>query len=313
MSTFLKLLKGFIESENSPDFIYQLYFNRLTKKRGQYLQGKLQKDQKLVDQLDEEKKAYWQKRIETVVRSPDNAFIPRVKGAGQLVNNKLLMHNGILVDPMSYYSLPLLQMLMDNRGVHEPQEERVFQDVIASMPTHKEKTMLELGAYWSFYSMWFLQKFQNARCFMVEPERENLFYGKRNFRLNGLKGTFINASIGKEKDANTRVLTVDEICRKYPIKFLDILHADIQGHELEMLQGSSRILSKKKVGYIFISTHSNELHQACRELLSVKYGYALVASANVDESYSWDGILLMKSPQYPGVEKLDISKRQNVN
>ena len=311
MSSFLKPLKEIINSDISPDFIYQLYFDRLVKKKREFLQAKLQKPGRLVDQMEQEKKQYWQKRIDVVLRCPDNDFIPRAEGAGSLMDNALLMHNGMVVDPMSYYSIPMLQMLMENGGVHEPQEERLFQEVMTSMSGSGQKLMLELGAYWSFYSMWFLQKFPGAKCFMVEPERENLFYGKMNFKLNELKGTFIHAAVGKKKDSQNRVVTIDGICNKYQIHFLDILHADIQGHELEMLQGSERILSNKKVGYIFISTHSNELHEACRKLLSQKYGYTLVASANLDESYSWDGILLMKLPGYPGIEKLNISKRKN--
>jgi hypothetical protein len=44
--------------------------------------------------------------------------------------------------------------------------------------------MIELGAFWSFYSMWFNKEVENAINYMVEPDSFNLGQGKRNFKLN---------------------------------------------------------------------------------------------------------------------------------
>lgn len=304
-----KQLKKFIYSKASPDFLFDFYFNRLATRQRKRLTMMLQKSDNLIAQMKEDKRKYWSDRIDDVLSAPDNRGIPRVSNAGQLTDNQLIMHNGIRVDPMSYYSFPLLQMLIDNQGVHEPQEEKIFQEVIKSLPKKGDKTMLELGAYWSFYSMWFLQNFPDANCFMVEPEKENLFYGKKNFQLNQLQGTFIHAGIGQKSDTHNNVITVDEICKKQNIKFLDILHSDIQGYEYEMLIGSEKLLSENRVGYVFISTHSNELHEQCYHLLKTNYKFQLVASANLDESYSWDGILVMKAHDYQGVENVAIAKK----
>ncbi|MEO1628896.1 MAG: FkbM family methyltransferase, partial [Bacteroidota bacterium] len=148
-----------------------------------------------------------------------------------------------------------------------------------------------------------------AHCVMVEPDRRNLSYGKRNAALNGVDGTFIHAGIGKQVDRPRNLVTVDEICRQQGLNFIDVLHSDIQGFELDMLHGSRETLSQGKVGYAFISTHSNELHEQCRAHLETEYNFSLVASANLDESFSWDGILVMKAPDYPGIESVQISKK----
>ena len=309
MIPFGKKIKKAIQSKSTPDFLYQIYFDRLVKKKGVRLQQMLRSGDNLVEQMDADKRDYWQSRIDDVLSGPDNKDIIRHEKAGQIVDSQFVMHNGILIDPMSYYSFPLLQMLMDNKGVHEPQEEKIFQEVLKSLPEKGKKTMLELGAYWCFYTMWFLQKFPDANCFMVEPERENLFYGKKNLQINGMKGTFIHAGIGQNNDDPNNILTVDHICQKNKIEFLDILHSDIQGYELEMLHGSQRMLSEKRVGYVFISTHSNELHYDCQKLLEEKYGFITLASADLEETYSWDGIIVLKSPDYPGIEKVEISKK----
>lgn len=301
--------KKYLYSNAAPEALFNYYFNKLASKKKERLNQMLNKGDNLLDQLNEEKRSYWQDRIDTVLSGPDNKDIDRVAQAGHIVDNQLVMHNGILIDPMSYYSFPLLQMLIDNKGVHEPQEEKIFQEVIKSLADKKKKTMLELGAYWSFYSMWFLQKNPDANCFMVEPEKENLFYGKRNFAMNKMKGTFIHGAIGDQENKKENLLNVDMICQRNKIEFIDVLHSDIQGYELAMLHGAKKILSDNRVGYIFISTHSNELHNDCENLLLNEYNFDLVASANVDESFSWDGILVVKSPDYPGIDKVEIAKR----
>ncbi|MEL6717989.1 MAG: FkbM family methyltransferase, partial [Bacteroidota bacterium] len=264
----------------------------------------------LMSSMQTEHRTYWNERIDQVMRSSDNESIPRSKDAGTLIDGKLVMHNGIKIDPLSYYSFPLLEMLISNQGVHEPQEEKIFQEVIHSLSRKQEqKTMLELGAYWSFYSMWFKKVFPNSRTYMAEPKRENYLYGKVNFKLNKLKGTFIHTKIGKQDIPEKNVKKVDSICAEQNIDFLDILHSDIQGFELDMLDGSHRMLSEQKIGYIFISTHSDELHYDCKKLLESKYNYQQVASADLKESYSWDGILVMKLPNYEGIREVEISKR----
>jgi len=47
---------------------------------------------------------------------------------------------------------------------------------------------------------------------------------------------------------------------------VDIVHADIQGSELIMLRDMERTLLTKKVGYLFISTHSQLLHEQMQKV-----------------------------------------------
>ncbi len=311
MSFLSKVAKRVIHSKYAPDSLYAAYFNRHSARKLADLKKKIQERNGLLAHLTKEQQDYWMDRINLVLECPDNTAIVRVEQAGQLIADKLIMHNGIEIDPLSYYNFPLLKMLIDNKGVHEPQEEKVFQAVLDAMQQNSnKKTMLELGSYWAFYSLWFKQLFPDANCYMVEPERRNLFYGKQNFKLNNLDGTFIHAGIGAKPNEAQNIRSVDEICTQYKLDFLDILHSDIQGYELDMLHGSERMLSENRIGYVFVSTHSNELHEQCRALLESKYSFVEIASANVDESYSWDGILVMKSPNYEGIERVEISHRR---
>lgn len=309
MASLVRAIKNVLNSKTTPEFLFSYYFNWKNKKDKEQLFGVLNKGEDLMNQLSSGGKQHWSERIQNVLDDPNNQFIPRHENAGQINDELLVMHNGIKVDPLSYYSYPMLKMLMDNKGVHEPQEEKIFQEVLSAMSGDSPKVMLELGAYWSFYSMWFKTHFPTAECTMVEPDRRNLVYGKRNFRINNFKGNFIHAGISGEKNKKQNITTVDAICEEQGIEFLDILHSDIQGYELEMLKGSKKMLSENRIGYAFVSTHSNDLHQSCKAFLEDKYNFKVIASANLDESFSWDGILVMKAPDYPGLDQVDIAKR----
>lgn len=251
---------------------------------------------------------YWKKRIEKVKASTDNNRIAHVKDAGKIFHDHQLMHNGIKITLGSYYDYGNTHLLEQNRGVHEPQEEFVFQEMIKFLP--EGASMMELGSYWAFYSLWFASQVKKANCYMVEPDPHKMNFGKLNFKLNHLKGTFCLGFI--DKDTNTKkgipVYHIDELMRKFQLEFLHVLHSDIQGYEFNMLKGAEKALTEKQIGYLFISTHSNQLHQDCIQELKSK-GYQIICNANLDESYSVDGIIIAKLPGMPGPASIDISKR----
>jgi hypothetical protein len=309
LKTARKFLKDYLYSPRCPEVLSQAYFKKKDESARKQLFEMIRSESDLMLGVPEKTKEHWESRIHNVLIAEDNPFIPRNSEAGKLKGEWLIMHNGLKIDPMSYYGFGLMKMLINNKGVHEPQEEKIFQEVLHTLDQKKPLVMMELGAYWSFYSMWLLTMFPKSQCFMVEPDKKNLYYGKKNFITNKLQGKFIHAGIGNQINKNQNVMTVDALCEKHEIPFLDILHSDIQGYELEMLQGSKRMLSEGKIGYTFISTHSNELHEGCRKHL-LEYGFTEIASANVDESYSWDGILVMKAPEYSGLKHVTISKRK---
>ena len=249
----------------------------------------------------------WLLRIDDVLQCEDRKFIIPHPRAGKIVAGLLVMHNGILIKPLSYYGFPMLRMFKLSDGVHEPQEERVFQEVLKVMPSCA--TMLELGSYWAFYSMWFLKVVPGAHCYMVEPEEAGLKSGKENFELNDLQGDFTRAFIGNEcKESSPPILTVDWILSNKNIPFLDLLHSDIQGYELQMLEGASNSFLQGKVGYVFISTHSNQVHDACEKKL-IDYGHVILHSINLDDSYSEDGLIVAARPDSPRIPVFQLSRK----
>lgn len=255
-------------------------------------------------------RTHWKKRIDIVMSSPDNDFIPRVPQAGQTSNGRISMHNGVQIIAGSYYGAPITELLRLNRGVHEPQEERVFEEAVKTLPSGA--IILELGAYWGFYSLSFAAAVPEARCILVEPSPSNLQYGRENFAANGRTGEFVLAYAGEVDpldESPPPLVTVDQLCQERDIEHLDVLHADIQGSEVAMLKDAQDMLSNSRVTFVFVSTHGEDLHAAVKELLS-GWGYKIQADVRPAESFSEDGLVFAVSKHSDFELPFDVSKRQ---
>ena len=272
-----------------------------------------------VSQLEKAKEEeHWKFRIDNVLSCPDNHFIPRVEEAGYVHGEEQVMHNGLRIVPGSYHGKQVSLQLQLNRGVHEPEEERVFQEVLKYIP--EGATMLELGAYWGFYSMWFQKEIPKAVNYLVEPASEHLIFGKNNLSLNGMKGDFIQALIDTESGTSsdgTPVLCVDDIIRQKGIERLHMLHADIQGFEHRMLQGARKAFENKIIDFAFVSTHRgfkfghddiNGIHNQCLEFFK-EMDYFVIAETNLETTYSWDGLIAVRRRDLKSPGPIEIAKR----
>lgn len=237
-------------------------------------------------------------RIREILADPSNSLIPRVPDAGRTCDGLTVMHNGLKVHAMgSFY----LRALAANRGCHEPQEEYLFQEVLKHI--RPGATMVELGAYWAFYSLWFAKAIPDAKCFMVEPDKQNLEIGRRNFATNGAEGTFIQDRVGQG------YLRVDQFLDERKISFLDLLHADVQCAELEMLRDAEESLRAGRIGYLFLGTHGQDLHYRCKEFLESR-DYMILAHADwFDGTFCQDGVLLARSRRLSGMAPVELPLR----
>jgi len=232
-------------------------------------------------------------RHREIVSDPLNLFIRRVPRAGFVEDQLVTLHNGHRVPargPESYYDR-FAEILVVNRGVHEPLEEFVFQQMLPTLPP--APVMVELGAYWAHYSMWCKQVRPEARCIMVEPTEHGLRAGQNNFARHGYEGTFESAMIGAEHDS------VDALMARHGIARLDLLHCDIQGFELEMLDGAAVALQARRIDRLMISTHTQTIHVTALRRLR-EYGYRIDLSSNwATHSTSHDGFILAMRKAIP--------------
>ncbi|TCT30434.1 FkbM family methyltransferase [Martelella mediterranea] len=240
-------------------------------------------------------------RFREIVSDPINLLIKRVPDAGYVDSTgRVVLHNGLTVPfrgEFSYYG-EFSDILVINRGVHEPLEEYCFQELLSTLADKPEThTMIELGSYWGHYSMWFSKILPNSRCVLVEPEEVNLQAGEQNFALNGFNGEFINDFVSEAGFRIDKYLSL----KGSVFNEITLLHSDIQGYELEMLAGARQALSVGRVKYIMVSTHSNALHESCLQELQ-SYSYMIdVSSEPARHSTSYDGFIFAHRPDLESI------------
>jgi FkbM family methyltransferase len=254
-------------------------------------------------------------RIQATVSCHDMDYVPRVENAGKIVsvngNNVQIMHNGVYVEEAGYQGKWQEKVIKQLRGAHEPQEEKVFNEALKLIKPGA--TMIELGSWWCYYSLWFLKTIKNGKAICCEPDPENIKLGKTNMRLNGYATpkdmVFLQAAAGSEDGKTIEFLTEKRKLVKVPIRSVDslleemkvdeveILHMDIQGAELDALKGARKSIRSGKIRFIFVSTHhysiagDPNIHQRCLNFISRNGGY-IVAKHTIAESCSGDGLIV---------------------
>lgn len=254
------IYKKYLEHQNS-------HIKRLTNKANEY-------DNRIVD----------------VMSSPYNKFITHHPAAGQIIQDYIIMHNGIKIKLDSYFPKLIMPMLIANKGVHEPEEEAYFSRVLKRIK-RKNPVMVELGAYWGFYSLWFMKEQEGGTVHLIEPDLDRLDAGKINFILNDVEGYWTHAFMG------TDGLKLDDYADTHKLDHIDILHSDIQGHEFDMLLDAKRLFESRKVSFAFISTHSNEIHRACCRYFE-NCDYKILFDIDMNHSSSYDGLIVASSQEF---------------
>jgi FkbM family methyltransferase len=265
--------------------------------------------------------AYLSDRVEVAASCRDCDMLRKVEKAGQTfgANDEFqLMHNGLIVCRGAYHGEWMTEIIRRLRGHHEPQEEKVFAEALRYLPD--SAVMLELGSFWAYYSMWAHQQIKHPSCIMVEPNAHKLAVGKEHFLLNRMNGIFIRGFVGSHSEPlasfkdwdgaiyKIPMLSIDGMMEERKLPKIDILHADVQGAEFDMLKGAARALREQRIGYIFVSTHGC-WHERCLKHLA-DHGYLIIASHSVLESFSGDGLIVARAPNYPGPDRVKVSVRR---
>jgi FkbM family methyltransferase len=250
-------------------------------------------------------------RAEMTVSCRDCDSIPKVDQAGEIVvidgRQIQIMHNGVRVIAGGYYGDWMTDIIRRLRGHHEPQEEAIFHEILKHVTPRA--TMLELGGFWSYYSLWFLSNHADQRtAIVVEPDPNHLAIGRGNADLNNRQITFIQATVGQELaqpqtfrtesagEIQIPQLSVPLFLKEHAISFLDILHCDTQGAETDIIASCEDLFRNRKVRFGVFSTHSHHIsgdpltHQRCLAMLK-DFGGTILAEHDVQESFSGDGLI----------------------
>jgi FkbM family methyltransferase len=258
------------------------------------------------------------RRIEITISCLDSSPIPKVANAGGIGVDEFgpfqLMHNGLKVTKDCYQGPWMTKVIELLDGHHEPQEEITFYKVLEILKKDSknahQKTILELGCFWGYYSMWFSKVIPDSRIVCVEPDPLHMVIGKQNFSRNRIQGHFINSQIGDKNEPNStficasdgverkiETLTFSGVLDRADLQTIDLVHADIQGSEIALLLDLPNVLKSKKIRFILISTHDLSItgatttHQDALQILK-ENGAFIITEHSVSESYSGDGLIL---------------------
>ncbi len=274
------------------------------------------------------------RRIRMTLGCADCATLPKVPHAGEVLDGPLgryhVMHNGVKVVEDCYYGRWMTELIRRLHGHHEPQEERAFHEILRHVPSGG--TMLELGSYWAYYSLWFRHQIPEARNYLIEPDPQNLETGRRNFALNGEVGEFFSFSIGRqpappapflcESEGTIRpvpMTSIDAFLEHVGISHVDVLLSDIQGAEVDMLEGAADSIAAGLIRFIIVSTHHHSIskdpltHQRCLGFLYDR-GAHILCEHSVSESYSGDGLIVASfRPEDQRIPPIKISRNTPSN
>lgn len=242
----------------------------------------------------------------------DADIVPKVAGAGRTIelgNDKVqVMHNGLKVLYGGYYGEWMAHIIRGLNGHHEPQEELLFHNLLRYV--RDGTRIVELGSFWAYYSLWYLQVVPGSTALCVEPDVNHLKVGVKNAELNAMteRTRFLNAWVGGAAlsvlIAGTETSTGPQALPVFNAPALldhaggdiELLHLDIQGAELALLRSIDAAISPR-VRFVMVSTHhssisgSPTIHGDCVEALRA-LGASILVEHDVVESYSGDGLIL---------------------
>lgn len=264
----------------------------------------------------EEIEADHARRVRMTVSCRDTDRLPKVEGAGEILvqpdgTRVQRMHNGLLVLEGGYLGGWTSEIIETLHGHHEPQEEVAFHEVVERIAaTEQAPTMIELGSYWAYYSMWFARR-TGGRVVDIEPDPEYLEVGRRNFEINGLECTLLPGAVGGVPGGTVEFLaestgdtvevpgyTLGSLMEATDLDRVSLVLADIQGFETMLIDNARDVIGAGKIRFMVISTHDLSISGRAtthQDLLSTidELGGHVVTEHTVGESYSGDGLVVV--------------------
>jgi hypothetical protein len=120
---------------------------------------------------------------------------------------------------------------------------------------------IDVGAAWGEFTLYLLRSNQDSNVIAFDPDPKHEPTFTRNLKMNGFsEGDRLQRYrkfVGTGTNGTVR-LDAFESHLKSPV----FLRVDVDGHEMDVLQGASGLLQNKKVRLIF-ETHSATLEQNC--------------------------------------------------
>jgi FkbM family methyltransferase len=276
------------------------------------------------------------RRVAMTVSCADADGIPKVDDAGKVYKQQgkrvQVMHNGLLVEEGGYYGEWMTEVIRTLRGHHEPQEERVFDQIVQRLAGESgPSSMIEFGSYWAYYALWFCRAIASGRAIAVEPDPAYLAVGKRNAVLNDLTAavSFVHGAVGSrpgqlldfraESDGCDHQVTqydLGSVLDTAGLDRVDVVLADVQGAETIILERGKNNFREGRVRFLIVSTHHHAIsgnpltHQQAMALLT-ELGAHVICEHTVSESFSGDGLIAVSFDERDRDLTVEISRARS--
>jgi FkbM family methyltransferase len=251
-------------------------------------------------------------RISMTVSCKDSESMLKVPGAGEVFHQEdisyQLMHNGLKVIQGGYYGTWMCELIRQLHGHHEPQEEKVFDEI--SKRASDDGLMIEIGCYWAYYSLWFVKDHPSRMAIGLEPDANHLVIAKKNAQLNNLDHQFrvihgvsssnSNEALAIRTESGGELMlpgyTLQDLLSIAQMPMVEIAHCDAQGAESHVVDQIIELGKNHRLRFCVISTHAYEItgdpltHQTCLQKLQTA-GAHIIAEHDVHESFSGDGLI----------------------
>jgi len=226
-----------------------------------------------------------------------------------------------------YYGEWMTEIIRRLHGHHEPQEELLFHHLLPHC--RPGSRMVEIGAFWAYYTAWFLSVVPGSTAVCLEPDANHAACGQETLALNGLAATWVTAAAGRADAASIPLRRESDGCAvSLPVYDLpsllaevgrgpiELLHIDAQGAELPFLESLAVLAVNGLVRFVVVSTHhvsitgSPTTHEDCLRVIR-RLGGTVLAEHTVEESFSGDGLIVASlDPADATIELPPISRNE---
>ena len=270
-------------------------------------------------------------RVKMTVGCKDCADVTKVANAGHIIDyqNKRVqvMHDGTLVAADGYCGQWMTEIIRQLRGHHEPQEELLFHSVLQYC--RPNNYIIELGAWWAYYTNWYLNSVPNSHAICLEPDPVHRQITEGNLALNANEAIVLNGCASIDK---TEHKILFESSNQYGFvpgfdmttlgdlvgdSMIEMLHMDVQGAELDFLRSIKNFKKCGQLRFVFVSTHhhlisgSRTTHDDCVSLLT-DLGAVILVDHSIVESFSGDGLIVASFKVEDSTLKLPEISRNSV-
>lgn len=213
-----------------------------------------------------------------------------------------------------------------NVNLHEPEEEKWFLENLSPYQDKPNPILLDIGAAIGYYSILAKKRIPNLQIHAFEPFVSHVQYMRDNILLNDLSlndfaihEMAISNTVGKSQfhlDTFSSVLlnttpqpfwkrlfnsqksetittvnttTLDVFCSQFDTQ-ISLIKVDVQGFEIQVLEGANQLMHDKRIDRWIIGTHSLQLHQNCISRLQ-SAGYRIHFEEQVVSNQP-DGIII---------------------